>query len=354
MNIAQGARISVAERYRSHQLSSDQRAGAWSRREVRRSQRAWLRRHWRLAGIVAVWGAFTCGLVEVFVPRPVDSYVVGALVASVGWWIYSMMITTAGLTGKLAGINAEVWTAMELRRRCKKGWRLVNHVMLEHRDVDHVLLGPGGFFAVETKFRASWSNLDRELAGLATSAAAGADDAWLRMGPPHTKVQALVVLYGGGIGELRPQPFEVGGVTFCTGASLREYLAQFGTELTSLTEVMTAFRKLEANVRIRDRGETKVEGEIPRQALDSVQDVMVATVSATVALLLISISMTVSSSILWAVPTAAALIAAGIWLRRTLPTSPRAQRATTAVVTASAFLGSLVLFVWAIDVATRS
>jgi hypothetical protein len=33
---------------------------------------------------------------------------------------------------------------------------LVNHVALREDDIDQVLLGPGGAFAIETKWRSSW------------------------------------------------------------------------------------------------------------------------------------------------------------------------------------------------------
>ncbi len=133
MSLTDGARTSVAARYRSRELSGDRRAGAWSRREVRRLQQQWLRKHWRVVAWIALGVVLACVLVEVFVPSQIRSYVVGALLASAAWWVYCLMITTGGLAGKMAGINAEVFTASELRRLCIGGWRLVNHVMFESR-----------------------------------------------------------------------------------------------------------------------------------------------------------------------------------------------------------------------------
>lgn len=99
MSLTDGARTSVAARYRSRELSGDRRAGAWSRREVRRLQQQWLRKHWRVVAWIALGVVLACVLVEVFVPSQIRSYVVGALLASAAWWVYCLMITTGGLAG---------------------------------------------------------------------------------------------------------------------------------------------------------------------------------------------------------------------------------------------------------------
>jgi hypothetical protein len=290
-----------------------------------------------------------CGVIQVIMPPSIRSYAAGALIASGAWWVYCLVITSGGLAGKLAGINAEASIAAELRRLCRGGWRLVNHVMLEHRDIDHALLGPGGFFAVETKFRSDWSDLERDVARFGRVASEATDDLWLRLGVPRTKVDALVVLCGGDIAERCPEPFRLDGVTFCTGAGLRDHLRTLNTADVTEVEIDAAYVKLARNVETRDRGEVKSDGEIPRQIVDGLQDITIATVSATTALLVLSLSMTLFSSILWAVPTAVVICASAGWLRRALPASARVLRATTAVTTVAAFMGALTLVVWMID-----
>lgn len=56
----------------------------------------------------------------------------------------------------------EQWTADELRKLRRHGWRIVNHVILERRDVDHLTLGPRGFFTIETEFRSSADRITDE------------------------------------------------------------------------------------------------------------------------------------------------------------------------------------------------
>jgi len=181
--------------------------------------------------------------------------------ASAAWWVYCMMITACRTGGDLAGISAAAHTATELRRLCRDGWRLVNHVVLDDRELDHVLLGPSGFFAVETKFRSSWRELDRDVPTFAANAREAVDDVWLRLGLPRTRVEALVVLSGGGIEELRPPTFDVDGVTFCTQVGLRAYLGTFVGGDVPEHEVASAHARLESN---RERG-ARAAGHNPRR-----------------------------------------------------------------------------------------
>jgi hypothetical protein len=57
----------------------------------------------------------------------------------------------------MMGDLAEQWTASDLRRLGARGWRLVNGVRLGV-EIDHVLIGPGGMIAVESKWSgSSWA-----------------------------------------------------------------------------------------------------------------------------------------------------------------------------------------------------
>jgi hypothetical protein len=59
------------------------------------------------------------------------------------------------------GAAAEQWTASELRPLRRLGWRIVNHFSLRaSMDIDHVMVGPGGVVAVETKWSAQGWTLD--------------------------------------------------------------------------------------------------------------------------------------------------------------------------------------------------
>jgi hypothetical protein len=98
-------------------------------------------------------------------------------------YAYFLGLLTAGLFGGVAwciylsvgnhnlhfGKMGEVSTAeclLTLRRRLQ-GWRLVNGLFFDgHGDVDHVLIGRGGIFAIESKWtNPPWSIHDNALVG---------------------------------------------------------------------------------------------------------------------------------------------------------------------------------------------
>jgi len=74
--------------------------------------------------------------------------VVAGDLGAVAFWVAQATGTASTMMGDLA----EQWTASELRKLRRRGWRVLNHVMLKQRDIDHVLIGPGGVYAVETKW----------------------------------------------------------------------------------------------------------------------------------------------------------------------------------------------------------
>ena len=132
----------------------------------------------------------------VFIPRPLAPYLVGAIISSMAWWIYVIMLETGGMTALRSGVLGEQQTASELRKLSGGGWKTINHVMLEGRDVDHALLGPEGFFAVESKFRSKWSDATPYLAKLADTAKESARKLQLRIDPKRRTTQPLVVVWG--------------------------------------------------------------------------------------------------------------------------------------------------------------
>jgi hypothetical protein len=353
MSLLESARASVVQHQRAGELSSDQRAGAWSRREVRKSQRAWLRQNWQPVGMVAgAFGVF-CGLAQIVRPDFLRPYLVGAAVASAAWLVHYVMVLTSGIASKLVGIIGETWTNDQFKGLPRQGWHVVNHVMLENRDVDHVLLGPGGFYSIETKFRSEWNNVRRSAAEFAPQAFEDAHSVAGRIGRPRGKVHALVVLWGGGIGSIEREPFEVGGVTFCAGEFLRGYLDSVSFETVPTRDVQAAFDTLDRYVHRRDGGEIALQGDFARGPADAVNDVLFALAAATGTLMLLAQFMQLSPTGLWGVPAAAAIVAGSAWLRGTLRSSPRVQRMTAAAMTVALFVSGLILVVWVIEMVRR-
>ena len=111
----------VRERRRSAVLAGDGRVGAHSKRQLREQQRRWLRVYWLGIALVIALSAATAAAIHLFAWEPIAPYLVGATLASAGWWIYTLMLEEGGIVSKRAGVSAESRTAAELRPLRRKG-----------------------------------------------------------------------------------------------------------------------------------------------------------------------------------------------------------------------------------------
>ena len=102
-------------------LSSQARAGAHARREIRRVQREWLRRSWQMQVVIAGMGASLVVLTHFLAPAALRQYLIGAIVASCVWWGYTLMLEMSGLGAKRSGILAEERTSAELPETALEG-----------------------------------------------------------------------------------------------------------------------------------------------------------------------------------------------------------------------------------------
>lgn len=166
----------------------------------------------------------------------------------------------------MVGGEAERWTASELRRLRRRGWRVVHHVLL-HRgsELDHVAIGPGGLVAFETK----WIGKTREPVDAGAQPAVDQikrNGQWLSsMFPndvPREAFSRVVVLWGP-VGSTWGPPREVDGTVVVSGRHLRKWLdRQTETKLSDDT-VARVFGELEKQVAKRDRDERERQGTIP-------------------------------------------------------------------------------------------
>jgi len=224
---------------------------------------------------------------HLLLPAELGPYLIGAAVASCGWGLYLLMVRFGGISGHQTGIAAEEWTAGELRvlRWKRLGWKTANHILLERSDVDHVALGPGGFFAIETKYRSNWRDADIE--SIAAQARHGAQRLRPRLGPKAV-VRAVVVIWGQGARERCPQPSEEADVVFCCGPDLVPFLLDQSTVIDP-EAVQSAYQQLLDNSRRRDIAELAEDGPFARPAIYGVVDTaavalaVMCTTSATLA-----------------------------------------------------------------------
>ncbi len=122
------------------------------------------RNRWRLFGMVAGYAALSAAI-GFFVP---EGWWSGAYwgAAAVGLlWAISWFVSLDGSFFIRAGSWAEEWTSDALRKKAA-GFVLIDDFPLEGRNLDHVLVGPGGVFAVETKWKSKWRDRQQELRSL--------------------------------------------------------------------------------------------------------------------------------------------------------------------------------------------
>ncbi|MEK7794567.1 MAG: nuclease-related domain-containing protein, partial [Candidatus Hydrogenedentota bacterium] len=271
----------IRELRRTVELAADSRVGAYARRELRNHQTQWLRSNWQFIATSVPTAAVLSAITLVFIPQPLAPYVVGAIVASVAWWIYVTMLETGGMTALRSGVLGEQRTASELRKLAGDGWKTINHVMLEGRDVDHALLGPGGFFAVESKFRSRWSDATPYLAKFAYTAKESARQLQLRIDPKRKTTQPLVVMWGPDVSSQFDNAVTLHGVVFCPGRILRDFIGE-SSMVMERAEIDAAFTKLESYVKSQDLGEVKRSGSLPRPLSHAITDFIAICTAAVV------------------------------------------------------------------------
>lgn len=216
---------------------------------------------WQLVALGGIT-ATICGLVVGWVHSRLASFMAGVSAASVVWLVALLVIEVTGSSSWRMGAVAEDWTGEELAKLDSRRWRVVHAVGLEYGDVDHVVLGPPGVMALETKWSSTgWGPQEFRPGGRVSIAveqakrSAKGTRSRLASYFRRTPVTPVVVLWGEVVGvEL---PLVVGEGTVVHGADLREWLLRERPEQLSSEEVVAASRGLEEYVALRDSGETR-------------------------------------------------------------------------------------------------
>ena len=133
----------------------DGRAGRHLESMARRRWWTYARRNrrllFRVTGMLAVTAAVG-SVPAMLVYGPFGrGFVVGSLTTICVAFLVWIVAEESGAVRAKAGAVAEQNTAELLDRLERGGWRVLNDVFFDKVNVDHVAVGPGGVFAVETK-----------------------------------------------------------------------------------------------------------------------------------------------------------------------------------------------------------
>jgi hypothetical protein len=205
------------------------RAGAAVRQRARHGRIQWMRSEARLlATFLAVYALVAIGVFLLQSPG-VRPYLAGGLLVG-GAWLLSWLLSLDGFDRVRLGAEAERWTSSELRRKRRSGWRVVDSIPFEGFDVDHVLVGPGGVYAVETKFTTvSWHQMaDRLVVPFGDplgQAAYGARKVRLLLKSRNLDVPVTPVLLAWGKGARNLEVGSIDGVIVLPGGGLRDWIS---------------------------------------------------------------------------------------------------------------------------------
>jgi hypothetical protein len=190
---------------------------------ARRAQVAFLRQEWDVVALVAVMVLVVDVCVLLALPPLPAGIALGVFDASVAWWGALAVVHATGTGPRWMGGRLDEWTAEELQPLEALGWRRVDHVQLQLCDVDEVVVGPGGTFAVETMWRCGrWRSRRGDAVGVAVKTArVNARDIRLRLQARGVRadVHPVVVVWGSGESAVRDD----NGVTVLPGPALRSW-----------------------------------------------------------------------------------------------------------------------------------
>ena len=223
-------------------LASSDRAGVFARRKARTAQRSYLRRSWKILLKLYLALLACCAAPALFIDvRFLQGLFVGLGLAGAAVAIVALVIIQTGTGPTMAGELAEQWTVHELHDVLDHGYRLVNHVSIDGRgDVDHVLVGPGGLFVIETKWSAEPLRPEQiRTQDHVLTLERRARRTWLQLKPHGVPaVTAILVLWGEAARELTAGTgvSRLGATHVIAGSQLRRwFLGQAGGTLNSDT-----------------------------------------------------------------------------------------------------------------------
>lgn len=229
------------------------RAGRSTARMLRRE--AWRRARcsWRRLLVFLVgWVVLTVVVSGLQQTEFLRGLFAGLMLGLLGLFVMVFLVAT-GIAHRQMGGAAEQWTA-ELFKELDRGrWFVVHDVSFEQMNVDHVLVGPGRIYAVETKWT-SWHGNPRFLQSARWCAERGARklQRLLASRGLSRKVTAFVVVWGPGTEGMSPEPVWKDGVGLVAGVHAEAWLARLRSSGSGLARDLSAEQAISGFITARD------------------------------------------------------------------------------------------------------
>jgi hypothetical protein len=230
---------------------SRKRAGRRVREQLRAEGRQLVRENLgRIAIFAACWSGLailtTWAILALGGSAAVAGANAGFYMGLAPFWVLMLRVTT-GLAHRGMGAEAEVWTADELKHLDDQRWTVFHDVPIGAGNVDHVAVGPGRIYAIETKWTAR-TDTERFLKGAAGQTARGARAlrvALASRGVVREVVPLLVVWGPRHLSRVGEQPRMIGPVRVVAGGASAHWLARMKGALDRLENDWPATRTIE-------------------------------------------------------------------------------------------------------------
>jgi len=202
--------------------------GSFAERELRSGLRRFLRRNWVVVGVFATILLLGAVGASIGLHGYLLGLVQGGLVVGGVWAVYHLYLVITGQYFRVAGTWGEDNTRDVLRaaRRRHDIYDWIDNLEVEGGDVDHLVIAPGGVFALDSKWHAVEVKpeiLDRDTR--AASAGARRARSILRSEGHQEQVTPLVVIWGGHQQDVPGPGVQVNDVLVIRGQCLRAWLA---------------------------------------------------------------------------------------------------------------------------------
>ena len=260
----------------SHYLAV-RRAGEWPRGRAEQLRSEYVRRAWRvLLAEGAVLLAFTP--LALLAPTWLRDFIVGGWAVFVGWLLWHQVVVESGSSTRDMGALAEQWTSNDLKLLRRRGWRVINHIVLRHWDIDHVAIGPGGLLVVQTKWSSDEAAL-RDLTSVTAGLRADAEDVRLMLKARLAQLRpAVVVVWGPAARRDDALPSEaVAGVHVVAGRHLASLLKSFDDHGVDAEAFDRAWETLAKHVERRDARDVSLSGRAPRSLQSRLGDALLVS-----------------------------------------------------------------------------
>lgn len=137
-------------------MARQRRAGQRHVLEAKARRRTLIREiGWKLGLISLAWlgvSALLAGWLGLFYGRTGAAFGMGIGVGSLAvMFLVAFQVLDPVGARLYAGLEGEQNTEREIRKLRRAGWRVVNNLYFQTGEVDHVAIGPGGVFVIESK-----------------------------------------------------------------------------------------------------------------------------------------------------------------------------------------------------------